>query len=452
LKDRFVLGILIILSWAVLIILQKYVPIPSPIYILLGVMVLYTLLIQAAQYHQKRKKRKLIKKGLFEKIEAEKREYRPFVSILIPAHNEEFVIKDTIDNILALEYENFEVIVIDDRSTDNTAKVLEKLSAEYEKLSCHIRDKAAFPGKSAVLNEILPLTKGDVICVFDADARVKSNFLKKIIPYLSDPDVGAAQARKIISNKEINLLTRCQDNEYALDTHFQLGRDCIKGAVELRGNGQLVKKEALIAIDGWNNVTLTDDLDISTRLHLKGWDIRLCPDVSVYEEGVLKFLPLLRQRRRWVEGSIRRYLDYFLDVIVSKEISFRVRIDMLAYIIEFILPIWLVSEYCIQGFKFIKGFENNILVTLSIIPAIALFFISGLVYSLRKYKRLSILNATKQAVETMFYMFIVWVPVVSFIVFKIIFSKRTMDWGKTAHGVNVNPLNEPEKELAQATE
>ena len=98
-KDRLVLGSLIILSWAILIFVQKYVPIPSPIYILLGVMVLYTCLIQAAQYHQKRKKRKLIKKGLFEIAEAEKREYKPFVSILIPAHNEEFVIKETIDNI-----------------------------------------------------------------------------------------------------------------------------------------------------------------------------------------------------------------------------------------------------------------------------------------------------------------------------------------------------------------
>lgn len=451
-KDRFVLGILIILSWAVLIILQKYIPIPSPIYILLGVMVIYALLIQAAQYHQKRKKRKLIKKGLFEKIEAEKKEYKPFVSILIPAHNEEFVIKDTIDNVLALEYDNFEVIVIDDRSTDNTAQVLEKLSSEYENLRCHIRDKNAFPGKSAVLNEILPLTKGEVICVFDADARVKTNFLKKIVPYLFDPDVGAAQARKIISNKEFNFLTRCQDNEYALDTHFQLGRDCIKGAVELRGNGQLVKKEALIDIGGWNNFTLTDDLDLSTRLHLKGWDIRLCPDVNVYEEGVISFLPLLRQRRRWVEGSIRRYLDYFLDVICSKEISFRVSVDMWAYIAEFTLPIWLVSEYSIQGFKFIKGVENNILVTLSIIPAIALFFISGLVYSLKKYKRLSLTKALVQAVETITYMFIVWVPVVSFIVFKIIFFKRTMDWGKTAHGVTNTLLNEPEKELVQAAE
>ena len=452
LKDRFVLGILIVLSWAVLIILQKYVPIPSPIYILLGVMVVYALLIQAAQYHQKRKKRKLIKKGLFEKIEAEKREYKPFVSILIPAHNEEFVIKETIDNILSINYEQFEIIVIDDRSTDNTAKVLGKLSAEYGNLKCHIRDKDAFPGKSAVLNEILPLTKGDVICVFDADARVNPDFLERIIPYLSDTEVGAVQARKIISNKEVNFLTRCQDNEYALDTHFQLGRDCIKGAVELRGNGQLVKKQALLDIGGWNNFTLTDDLDLSTRLHLKGWDIRLCSDVSVYEEGVTKFLPLLRQRRRWVEGSIRRYLDYFLNVMFSKEISLRVSIDMWAYIAEFILPIWLVSEYCIQGFKFIKGVENNILVTLSIIPAIALFFVSGLAYSLKKYKKLSLLAAVKQAIETVIYMFIVWVPVVSFIVFKIIFFKRTMDWGKTAHGTEIAPTSEPEIKLAESAE
>ncbi len=445
-KDRIVLGILIILSWAVLIILQKYVPIPSPIFILLGFMVVYALLIQAAQYHQRRKIRKLIKKGLYEKIESEKKQYKPFVSILIPAHNEEFVIKETVDNILALEYENFEVIIIDDRSTDNTEEVLKGLSDQYDNLSCHIRDKNAFPGKSAVLNEILPYTKGEVICVFDADARVKPNFLKKIIPYLFDVEVGAVQARKIISNKNFNILTRCQDNEYALDTHFQLGRDCIKGAVELRGNGQLVKKEALIDIGGWNNYTLTDDLDLSTRLHLKGWDIRLCTEAGVYEEGVINFMPLLRQRRRWVEGSIRRYLDYFIDVLCSKEISFRVSMDMWAYIIEFTLPIWLVSEYCIQGFKFIKGVDNNILITLSVIPAIALFFISGLVYSLKKYKRLSLLNAIIQAVETITYMFIVWVPVVSFIVFKIIFFKRTMDWGKTAHGVESVKESEPEKE------
>jgi 1,2-diacylglycerol 3-beta-glucosyltransferase len=444
-KDRIVLGALILLSWVVLFVLQKYTAIPSPIFILLGVMVFYSVLIQVAQYHQKRKKRKLIKKGLYDKIEAERKEYKPFVSILIPAHNEEFVIKDTIENILAINYNDYEVIVIDDRSTDGTAKVLENLSGQYNNLKCHIRAKDAFPGKSAVLNEVIPMTQGDVICVFDADARVNPDFLEKIIPYLSDPEVGAAQARKIIINEDLNFLTRCQNNEYALDTHFQLGRDCIKGAVELRGNGQLIKKEALKAIGGWNNYTITDDLDISTRLHLKGWDIRLCPDVAVYEEGVAEFFPLLRQRRRWVEGSIRRYLDYFLDLLTSRDISLRANIDMIAYIIEFILPVWLVSEYCIQGFKFIKGYDNHILVTLSIVPALSLFFFSGLLYSLKKYKKLSVINSAKQAIETGIYMFVVWVPVVSFIIFKIIFSKRTMDWGKTAHGTSEIPPKSTER-------
>jgi len=444
LKDRLVLGFLILLSWGVLLFIQKYVPIPSPIYILLGVMALYSVLIQVAQYHQKRKRRKLLKTGQLEKLEAEKQIYKPFVSILVPAHNEEFVIKQTIDNLLAIDYEKFELIVIDDRSTDNTAKVLKDLAESYGNFKYHIRKNTAFPGKSAVLNEILPETQGEVICVFDADARVNPDFLKQIIPYLAEAEIGAVQARKVICNKDVNWLTRCQDNEYALDTHFQVGRDAIKGAVELRGNGQLVKKAALIDVGGWNNFTLTDDLDISTRLHLKGWDIRLCPDVCVYEEGVLSFLPLLRQRRRWVEGSIRRYLDYFFDVLFSKDISFRVSVDMWAYILEFILPIWLVSEYCIQGIKFIKGVENNILVTLSIIPAIALFFLSTLLYSMKKYKKMSLLISLKQSVETIFYMFIVWVPVVTFIVFKIIFVKRTMDWGKTAHGMHSPILSEKE--------
>lgn len=442
-KDRFVLGIIIILSWVVLLVLQNYLPMPSPVYFMLGIMFSYAVLIQAAQYHQRRKKRKLLKKRIIDENEAEKKKYKPFVSILIPAHNEEFVIEKTVENILSIDYEQFELIVIDDRSTDNTAEVLKKLSEKYKNFKYHLREKDAFPGKSAVLNEALLLTKGEVICVFDADARVKPNFLKKIVPYLAEPDVGAVQARKIISNKGLNLLTRCQDNEYALDTHFQLGRDSIKGAVELRGNGQLIKREALLEIGGWNNYTLTDDLDISTRLHLKGWDIRLCPAVHVFEEGITNFIPLLRQRRRWIEGSIRRYTDNFTDLLFSKQISLRVRLDMWAYIIEFILPVWLVSEYFIQGFKFIKGHENNILITLLIIPALFLFFISGLVYSLRRYKRLSFWVALKQAVETGIYMTIVWVPVVFYIMVKIIFYERTMDWGKTAHGTPAEPAPVP---------
>ena len=123
-----------------------------------------------------------------------------------------------------------------------------------------------------------------------------------------------------------------------MDTHLQIGRYAVKGAVELRGNGELIKKQALIDIGGWNNETITDDLDMSTRLHIKGWDIRFVQDACVYEEGVVTFPALIRQRRRWTEGSIRRYLEYIWDVLFTRDMSLRVGFDLIAYISEFLLP------------------------------------------------------------------------------------------------------------------
>jgi len=411
-----------------LFIIQKLTPIDSYLHIVFGVVVGYTIYMNAVFKHQRRKHKKNPPK-----LDTT---YQPFVSILIPAHNEETVIEKTVENILTLDYEPYEIIVIDDRSTDNTAEVLKRLHEKYnDKVKIIIRDRDAFPGKSAVLNEATEKAKGEVICVFDADARIKPDFLTALLPYLAPEDVGAVQARKVIINKDYNLLTRCQNNEYTLDSHFQMGRDSIKGAVELRGNGQLVKRKALEDVNGWNIHTITDDLDLSTKLHLKGWDVRFCPAAEVLEEGIISFLPLLRQRRRWVEGSIRRYLDYFIDILFSKEISLRASFDMCAYIFEFVLPVWLLSEWVIQSIKFVRGYENHVLSAIAVFVCLCVFFITGLIYSLRKYDKLSIWQAIKQSIETGIYMVLIWTPVVTFIVLKIIFTKRTMDWGKTEHGV-----------------
>lgn len=433
-KDRLILAILLVLSWIILFVFQKYLPIQSAIYVLLAMMIAYAALIHAADFHKKRKIKKLIKKGEYKDKTLENLNYEPFVSIVIPAHNEEKVIEATINNILSVDYKNYELLVIDDRSDDQTAEVLKKINAKNPKVNYFIRGENSFPGKSAVMNDALTMTKGEIICVFDADARIETDFLKNILPYFAEPEVGAVQARKVIENRKVNLLTRCQDNEYILDTQFQSNRDSIKGAVELRGNGQLVRRRAMEDVGGWNNYSITDDLDLSTRLHIKGWDVRFAENVNVYEEGITRFIPLLRQRRRWIEGSIRRYLDHALEILTSRKTSLRVTIDMLAFVSEFILPVWLLSEYLIQGFRFVKGVEDNILYTLMLIPVLFLFFAIGLIYSLRKYKKFSILETLKQSIETGIYMIIIWVPMVSYIVFKIIFSKRTMDWGKTDHG------------------
>lgn len=364
--------------------------------------------------------------------------YKPFVSVMIPAHNEETVIANTVENIINMDYDNFEVIVIDDRSTDNTALVIRDLEQKYPaKVKGLIRPKDAFPGKSAVLNDAMKIAKGEAFLVFDADATVEPNFLKKLIPHLEPKDVGAVQARKVIRNKNVNLLTRCQNDEYTLDTHFQVGRDSVKGAVELRGNGELLKRQAVEDIGGWNNYTIVDDLDMSTRLHIKGWDVRFCPDAIVYEEGIIYLWPLFRQRRRWLEGTIRRYLEYSGAAIRSKDMSLRARLDMMAYISEFIMPLWLVMEILIRGFKVLaKDAPTHTLYSSIIIGcAIGIAFFLAARYALRRYDFMPRLDAAFEAVETSIYLLIIWFPLVLFICFKILFMKKDMNWGKTAHGL-----------------
>ncbi|MDD3593274.1 MAG: glycosyltransferase family 2 protein [Candidatus Gastranaerophilales bacterium] len=442
-RDRLVLLAIITVIWSMIELVRFVIPVQS-LFIVTFLLVLYTIFTTAAFSHQDRRLRK--------KPQRLNLDYEPTVCIMIPAHNEETVIEKTIENIAAIDYEKFEIFVIDDRSDDDTAKVIKEVEKNYGgKVKAIIRDKDAFPGKSAVLNDALALTNADVICVFDADARVKKDFLKVLLPYLAPEEVGAVQARKIIINKELNILTACQNNEYTLDNHLQLSRDSINGAVELRGNGQLIKRAALLEVDGWNNNTITDDLDLSTKLHLNGWGIRYCPIGEVYEEAILKPIPLLKQRRRWVEGSIRRYLDYCVDVATSEVISLRASFDMLAYMLEFVIPVLLVGSIIVQSLKYMKGYENHLLSTAAVGVGICLFFFLGIVYSLRKYDKQPVFKAIGQAIITGIYMVVLWIPLVTWIVFKILIFKRDMNWGKTSHGLE-NESIKPVKQVEAAVE
>ena len=426
-KDRITLLLIISCLLAFLIIFQNYFKTSYAVIFLICFMALYMLYMYLSIKHQRRKLKK--------NPPAPNSSYKPFISIMIPCHNEHEVISETVKNILNVDYQNYEIIVIDDRSDDSTPEIIKQLEAQYDKVRALIRDKDAYPGKSAVLNDAFKIAKGEAILVFDADARIEPDFINILLPKLEPKGVGAVQARKIIINAKQNFLTACQYNEYVFDSYLQIGRDAVKGAVELRGNGEMIKREALVDIGGWNNETITDDLDMSTRLHIKGWDIRFCPDAIVNEEGVICFSALIRQRRRWVEGSIRRYLEFAKDVFFSKDMSLRVGFDLIAYISEFLLPFWLIAVIFIQAFRFVRGYEDSILSSIILLVCTGVFFACGLVYSLIKYSHYDFFKALWHAVITAIYFVVIWFPIAMFIIFKIIFTKKTMDWGKTQHGV-----------------
>jgi len=272
----------------------------------------------------------------------------PKVSLLIPAKNEAAVLPNVIASVAALDYpqSHLDVWVIDDASTDATPEVLADLQRTYPWLQVHRRLPGSGGGKSGALNEVLPLTVGAVVAVFDADARLPSDLLQRALPLLQGGEkVGAVQVRKAIANATENAWTQGQAAEMILDAYLQQQRVAVGGFGELRGNGQLVHRSLLVGCGGWNESTVTDDLDLSFKLHLAGAEIAFLPDPPVYEEGVTGGIRLWHQRSRWAEGGYQRFLDYWPGML-GQQLSPVKRLDLAVFFLnQYLLPMALVPDF-----------------------------------------------------------------------------------------------------------
>jgi len=266
--------------------------------------------------------------------------HAPSVSLLVAAKNEQAVIQNLVTQLCSLDYpvDKLDIWIIDDQSTDKTPAILDKLATQYEQLNVIHRPSGASGGKSGALNEVLTLTKGDIIGVFDADALIPQDLLRRVAPHFKQERMGAVQVRKAIANPDVNFWTKGQAVEMALDAYFQQQRIVTGGLGELRGNGQFVSRQALDSCGGWNEQTITDDLDLTIRLHLDNWKIGVLVNTPVEEEGVTSAIALWHQRNRWAEGGYQRYLDYW-RFIISEPLGFSKKVDLVAFwLMQYILP------------------------------------------------------------------------------------------------------------------
>ncbi len=407
--------------------------------IIVAGMLLHTVFIFFAQFHHRHNPRTL--NSL----------YQPTIDIFVSAHNEEKVIRATIEQLLTLSYPKLHIYMINDRSTDATWDEMHCVKTSYgemnstetatativkinKKLSYINRKLKAFPGKAAALNDALAASQSEVICVLDADARITDDFLTNIVRYLGDPSVAAVQAQKVISNPEKNFLTYCQCNEYAMDTYLQMGRDSVRGATELRGNGELVKREALEHIGGWNEDTLTDDLDLSTCLHVNGWDIRFSPENIVLEEGVPTWDGFIKQRRRWAEGSMRRYLTYLLQIFTPGNLSLNQIFDTLFFFGQFCLPLWLTIDMSYELYRLAIHQSNCLSFYMLITMAISVITFITQFNGLRIYKHQKFGEAVVNTLITNIYLCSTWLVVILITYRKILFSRSVGKWTRTEHG------------------
>ncbi len=361
----------------------------------------------------------------------------PYVSVLVAAKNEEAVIGKLVKNLCNLEYPEgkYEVWIIDDNSSDRTPQFLAELAHKYEQLKILQRSPGSGGGKSGALNQVLPLTKGEVLAVFDADAQVSPDILLRVVPLFERQKVGAVQVRKAIANAKENFWTKGQMAEMAIDAYLQQGRTVIGGLGELRGNGQFVRREALKSCGGWNEETITDDLDLTFRLHLDNWDIENVFSTAVEEEGVTSAIALWHQRNRWAEGGYQRYLDYW-DLILKNRMGSRKTWDMLVFLLsQYILPSAAVPDLLMAIARHRPPILSP-MTTLTISMSMAGMF-AGLA-RIRKQKGLNLSSYFVLLLQTLrgtLYM-LHWLIVISSTTARMSVRPKRLKWVKTVHTGN----------------
>ena len=268
-------------------------------------------------------------------------ELLPTLDVVVAARDEERVVSRLVERLTALRYPKGRLTtwIVDDGSQDQTPELLDALAQRHPQLQVIHRPRDAGGGKSGALNTALTQLEGDWLLVLDADAQLQDDLLERLVPYALDGGWSAVQLRKAVIDADRNWLTRSQAMEMALDAVIQAGRQDMGGVVELRGNGQLIRHSVLEASGGFNEDTVTDDLDLSFRLLTQGALVGILWDPPVQEEAVPGLAALWKQRQRWAEGGLQRFFDYW-PTLTSAQLSLRQRWDLgCFFLLQYGLPV-----------------------------------------------------------------------------------------------------------------
>ncbi len=232
----------------------------------------------------------------------------PFVTVQLPIFNEQYVVERLVDQIVKLDYpkDKFEIHLLDD-STDETIEISRKKVAEYQAKGFNIElihrtDRSGY--KAGALKAAMPRAKGNFIAIFDADFLPRTDFLKATVPYFNNPKTGLVQTRWEHINEGYSVLTRLQAMQ--LNVHFtveQQGRKAGNCLLQFNGTAGVWRRSCIEDAGGWEADTLTEDLDLSYRAQLKGWDISYLEKFGSPAELPAEMNGLKSQQFRWMKGG-----------------------------------------------------------------------------------------------------------------------------------------------------
>jgi cellulose synthase/poly-beta-1,6-N-acetylglucosamine synthase-like glycosyltransferase len=249
----------------------------------------------------------------------------PRVTIQLPIFNEMYVADRLIDAVVEMDYppELLEIQVLDD-STDETTEIAERAVRRHASRGCNIQylhrvDRLGF--KAGALEAGLRVASGEFIAIFDADFIPSTDFLMRTLPHFSGhPKVGMVQARWGHINQDYSLLTKIQS--MLLDAHFVLEHGSRNRAgcfFNFNGTAGIWRRSAIESAGGWQHDTLTEDLDLSYRAQLVGWQFVFLTDLVAPAEVPVEMNSFKSQQHRWAKGSIQTCMKLLPRILRSDQ-------------------------------------------------------------------------------------------------------------------------------------
>ncbi len=228
----------------------------------------------------------------------------PLVTILVPAYNEGPVIQGAIRSLFALDYPRYEILVIDDGSTDDTYDSARRFEGDHGRVSVRvIRQRNG--GKSSALNTGIANASGELVLCMDGDSRLAPETLRKAVRHFSSPSIAAVAGSVKVVNRN-SFLARLQALEYVEGLNMARRAQGFFHAVNIiPGPIGIFRKGALDSVGRYDSDTFAEDCDLTIKLLIAGWQIYYEPGAVAYTEAPEHPLDLLKQRYRWTRGILQ---------------------------------------------------------------------------------------------------------------------------------------------------
>lgn len=289
----------------------------------------------------------------------------PMISLMVPCYNEGDNLDESIPHLLQLRYPNYELIFINDGSKDNTGEIIDRWAAKEKKITALHQENQ---GKASALNHGLTIAKGKYVACIDGDAVLDYYALDYIVQALEkDPKYAATTGNPRVRNRS-TILGRLQVSEFSSIIGLIKRAQGLMGTIfTVSGVCCLFRKDVMEEIGGWSTNMITEDIDISWKIQIAGYNIMYEPRALCWVLMPESMKGLYKQRLRWAQGGAETIIKYFPKIWHWKN-----RRLWPMYIEYFVTAIWAVLWVLFAlftlGQKFIFGidienmglFETNI--------------------------------------------------------------------------------------------